>query len=224
MLDRTKTIAAIVLDHPVTARIFKEHRIDFCCKGDVTVDAACAPKGLDAAALYEALERAIAERAGGAPEEDPRTLGTAALTARIVDRHHGYLRKTLPYLVPLATKVARVHGDHEARLPELRDCVIELSDALLPHLDQEEEILFPALVSRTPDRQLIEKELASMHHEHLEVGALLERIRTLADDFVAPDWACNSYRTLFAELRDLEADVLKHVHLENHALMPRFAA
>jgi regulator of cell morphogenesis and NO signaling len=219
-LDRTKTVAGIVLDHPATARIFKEHRIDFCCRGDVTVDAVSAQKGLDAEKLYAALEGVIAERAGDAPQVDPRTLSTAALTARIVDRHHGYLRRILPYLVPLATKVARVHGDKEARLVDLRNDVIELHDALLPHLDQEEEVLFPALVSRTPDRAVIDRELASMHTEHLAVGALLERIRDLTDDFTAPSWACNSYRTLFAELRDLEADVLEHVHLENHALVP----
>ena len=30
-------------------------------------------------------------------------------------------------------------------------------------------------------------------------------------------------RTLFAELEQLERDILTHVHLENHVLMPRFA-
>jgi regulator of cell morphogenesis and NO signaling len=39
-----------------------------------------------------------------------------------------------------------------------------------------------------------------------------------------PEWACTSYRTLLSELAALEGDVLRHVHLENHVLMPRFAA
>ncbi len=38
-----------------------------------------------------------------------------------------------------------------------------------------------------------------------------------------PEWACNSYRALFSELQALETDVLQHVHLENHALRPRFS-
>lgn len=49
-------------------------------------------------------------------------------------------------------------------------------------------------------------------------------MRDAAEDYLIPDWACTSYRTLFAELERLEGDVLRHVHLENHVLMPRFAA
>ena len=55
------------------------------------------------------------------------------------------------------------------------------------------------------------------------VAQLLERIRAASDDFTLPDWACNSYRTLFSELEQLEGDVFTHVHLENHVLRPRFA-
>ena len=62
-----------------------------------------------------------------------------------------------------------------------------------------------------------------MREEHLAVGAMLGRMRSLADDFTTPAWGCNSYRALMTELEALEADVLRHVHLENHVLMPRFA-
>ena len=222
-LDRTQTIARIVLDHPVAARIFQEHKLDFCCRGNVTLDVAAREEGIDADRLAATIESAIRERVGSGPgDENVASFGTAALVARIVDRHHGYLRRTLPYLVQLATKVARVHGDKEPRLIEVRNDVIELRDMLLPHLDQEEEVLFPALMSRTPDRAVIDRELAAMHEDHLAVGRVLERVRALADDFRAPSFACNSYRTLFAELENLEGDTLRHVHLENHALMPRF--
>jgi regulator of cell morphogenesis and NO signaling len=55
------------------------------------------------------------------------------------------------------------------------------------------------------------------------VAALLERVRSASDDFALPSWACNSYRTLFSELEQLERDLHTHVHLENHVLKPRFA-
>jgi len=54
------------------------------------------------------------------------------------------------------------------------------------------------------------------------VGRALDRIRDLTDDFATPDWGCTSYRLAMAELDDLTTDVLRHVHLENHVLMPRF--
>ena len=54
--------------------------------------------------------------------------------------------------------------------------------------------------------------------EHEEVGRTLEHIRALAGDFVPPAWSCTTVRVLFAELLQLEAEIHRHVHLENHAL------
>lgn len=55
------------------------------------------------------------------------------------------------------------------------------------------------------------------------VGELLDKLRDLSDDFAPPDWACGSYRTLFAELKELQRDIHVHVHIENNGLAPRFA-
>jgi regulator of cell morphogenesis and NO signaling len=220
-LDRSATIAQIVAEHAVAARVFQKHRIDYCCRGNVTVPEAARTRELDADALFAELDAALPTGAESR-EEDPRTLSTAALIARIIDRHHGYLRRTLPYLEPLVAKVAQRHGEKDARLVELDARYRELSAALLPHLDQEEEVLFPALMSRAPDRAVIRQEFAAMHEDHLAVGTLLETIRRLADDFVVPEWGCTSYRVMMAELEALETDTLQHVHQENHVLMPRF--
>ena len=48
MLIPNKTVAEIVLEHPSCASVFHKYRIDFCCGGDVTVDPACAVRGVDA--------------------------------------------------------------------------------------------------------------------------------------------------------------------------------
>jgi regulator of cell morphogenesis and NO signaling len=146
------------------------------------------------------------------------------LVAYIVSRHHDYLRKALPFVCGLAAKVARVHGDRDARLRELEAIVAALADTLEPHMDQEEQVLFPAVTARVANAALIAAELETMLADHLGVAALLERMRTTTGDFQLPEWACTSYRTLFAELEKLDADVLRHVHLENHVLMPRFVA
>jgi regulator of cell morphogenesis and NO signaling len=222
MIDSETLVARAVLDHSETAPVFQRHRIDYCCQGNRTIAAACQDRGVDAGALLAELQAAIAQR-GGAPGLDAAALSTPALIAHIVDTHHGYLRQALPFVAALGAKVARVHGDRDGRLLALALEIRELIDALEPHLDTEETVLFPALAAATPDRRVIERELASMHADHLEVGATLDRIRTVTDDFTMPDWACTSYRTLFAELAQLEGDVLRHVHLENHVLMPRFA-
>ena len=221
MLDRNQTVAGVVLDHSECAQVFQRHHIDFCCRGDVSVEAAARQRGLDAGALLDELSRTIAERRG-AREADPRELATPALIEHIVLKHHAYLRKALPFVRPLAAKVARVHGDHNPALRDLDAAVGELAEVLPPHLDEEERVLFPALVAGAADRAAAAKQLDAMASEHLAVAGLLQRIRAAADDFRVPDWGCNSYRTLFSELRQLESDTFTHVHLENHVLRPRF--
>lgn len=222
MLDRNQTVAATVLDHSECASIFQQHRIDFCCGGQQSIEAAAQAKGVDVDALLAELGRAIDERRGGA--DDPRALATPALIERIVAKHHQYLKKALPFVQMLAAKVARVHGDHNPKLRDLDVAVRELAEALGPHLDEEERDLFPALTTAAPDRGRQAALLSAMHQEHLAVAKLLERIRAASEDFTLPPWACNSYRTLFSELHQLEGDVFAHVHLENNVLKPRFAA
>jgi regulator of cell morphogenesis and NO signaling len=222
-LDRSATVAQLVSDHPVAARVFQRLQIDFCCHGDVTVPEACEGR-LDPEAVFAELEAALPASGEASLETDPRSLPNPALVAHIIEHHHAYLRRALPFVAPLADKVARVHGAHNGKLAELRRTLLELADALEPHLDGEEEVLFPALVSRTPDLAVVRRELASMHEDHLAVGKLLSRLRAAADGYVTPEWGCSSYRVLMSELEQLEGDVLRHVHLENHVLMPRFAA
>lgn len=225
MLNGQMTVAEIVLDHSEAAAVFTRYRIDYCCKGDLALDEACRQRGADAKKVLVELEEAIAQRQGQRGL-DLREVDTETLVDHIVRRHHRYLRDAMPFLVPLAKKVARVHGGHNPKLLDVRDAVEELSDVLLPHLEREEQVLFPALSKhdgRNPEAaEVVTSELSNMHADHLEVSKLLERIRGGADEFTLPDWACTSYATLFRELEAVETDVFEHVHLENHVLMPRF--
>lgn len=223
MLIRNPTVAALVLEHPACAAVFLKHRIDFCCGGDVTIDAACAARGLDVEAVRAELDAAI-RRPGGPGSERAAALSTAALVERIVDGHHAYLRRTLPAVRALASKVARVHGGRERKLRSLQSAVEELADELAPHLDREERVLFPLLLAEGETRPEARAELEQMAAEHRAVAALLDRIHEASDGFRVPPWGCNSYRALFRELEAIDADVRAHVHLENNVLRPRFAA
>jgi len=222
-LDHSTTVARIVTEHPAAARVFQKHGIDYCCHGNVTVPEACRDARLDPEALFEELEAALA--AGDPrPEEAPRALSTAALIARIIDRHHGYLRRALPYIAPIMEKVAKVHGPRDANLHHLDGAFCALAASIIPHLEEEEEGLFPLLMAGPPDPQSVKQDLRRMHEDHLAVGDLLARMRALTKGFTTPEWGCNTYRVLMAELDALEADILRHVHLENHVLAPRFDA
>lgn len=221
MLNRHQTVANLVLDHSECAEVFQRHRIDFCCKGNLSIESAASDRGVDPDALLAELTEAIESRRGD-QRADPRELSTPRLIMHIVATHHEYLRSALPFIRTLAAKVSRVHGDHNPKLRELHVTVEELARALLSHIEEEELGLFPTLTARSLDADTAREQLASMHADHHAVAELLERVRAVTYDFSLPEWACNSYRTLFAELEQLEGDVHTHVHLENHVLVPRF--
>lgn len=221
MLDANTTVAQAVTDYSETAAVFQRHRIDFCCKGERSIATACQERGLDERAVLTELQHVISQRRDDRGP-DPVAMSTPSLIAHIVSRHHDYLRRALPAVRALSIKVSRRHGDHNPRLRTLETVVDDLVEALEPHLDAEEQVLFPALMAKEPDRAVVAAELKTMHADHLAVGALLAQMRAAAEDFAIPEWGCTSYRILFTELEQLEGDVLRHVHLENHILMPRF--
>jgi regulator of cell morphogenesis and NO signaling len=219
MLDPQTPVATLVLDHSECAAVFARHQIDYCCKGERALADACSDRGLDPTEVIAELERAIASRRS-TPECDPRQLSTREVIATLIAPHHQYLHRTMPFLQRLAAKVARVHGARAPSLHELERVLDTLVTTLHAHLIEEEVTLFPALV----EGRLAEAgpALRDMRRDHEEVGYLLGELRRAAADYVPPDWACNSYRTLLAELANLEANTLAHVHLENHVLLPRY--
>ncbi len=218
-LNRSATLAQIVTEHPAAARVFQSHGMDFCCHGNVSVSEACEGGPLDPEVVFAELEGAIGA-ARAAAGDDPRELSRAALVARVVERYHGYARRSLPHIAALLAKVVAAHGARQTSLHELQATFHELEDALLPHLDEEESVLFPAIVASRSDTVLVRRELDRMAGEHLAVGKLLARTRVLTNRFSTPEWACATYRILMSELEALELDTLRHVHLENYVLAP----
>ncbi len=144
----------------------------------------------------------------------------ATLVEHLVEHHHAYARRALPYIVPLLAKVAGFHGKRNGNLRALCDAGLELADALEAHLEEQERELFPAVL-REARVESLGGELERMCRRHLEVGSLFARVRSLSDGYVAPAWGSHGYRTLMEELEALEDHVLEHMHLADFALFPR---
>jgi regulator of cell morphogenesis and NO signaling len=146
---------------------------------------------------------------------------TSELLAQLSETQHRHVSETLPFLVPLAHKVARVHGSRHANLREVHEAVVELEETLEPLLEWREKALFPLMLAGTGPH--LHTELQAMVAAHLVVTRLFEQLREAADGYRLPEDACNSYRTLYGELENLEAEQLTQLRLEQHVLMPRFA-
>ena len=65
------------------------------------------------------------------------------LTDYIVNVHHHYLRQALPRLQDYVDRFAEGHRKKYIYLDELQRSVTQLNRMFLPHMKQEEEIIFP---------------------------------------------------------------------------------
>jgi regulator of cell morphogenesis and NO signaling len=151
-------------------------------------------------------------------------LPDTALVAHIVEHHHAYARRALPYIVPLLAKITGFHRRRNRKLAALCDAGHELADALEAHLDKEERALFPELLAGAPRSDVVRRGLEQMRLEHRQLDLLLARIRWLADDYAAPGWAGRSYHALMEELEGLEENLKEHLHIESEVLLPRLSS
>src|SRR5690606_37196860 len=221
LIDPSESVSNLVLSHSECAEVLRRHRIDYCCGGRRSLEEAARVKNVDFEMLIQELLAAICDR-GAQNLQDPRELSSAELVAHIIEKHHAYLRKTLPLVSSLAAKVAGVHGAFDPALHRLAHAVNDLVEGLNSHINEEEELLFPLLLSSLDEPVLVAERHRVMTTEHTEIAERLSRVREHCGDFALPEWACGSCKTLISEREHLESDVFAHAHLENHVLLPRF--
>lgn len=229
-LSTQTTVGELVKDRPARSRIFEELKIDYCCGGKIPLAEACAKKGLEPADVLNRIQQADAE-ADDSAIADADAMGLAELVDHIEQTHHAYLKEELPRLDVMTRKVASVHGESEPRLHRLHEQFLAFQDELLSHMMKEEQILFPMI------RQIEQAEgpmqfhcgslanpIRMMEYEHDSAGGALERFRELTDDYIPPDWGCNTFRAMCEAFAALELDMHQHVHKENNVLFPKAIA
>lgn len=225
VLEIQKTVGQIVADNYRTAEVFKKYGIDFCCGGKKALDKACADKKVNYDELTAALEAVSGNYA--LPSENPALWRMDFLADYIERTHHAYIRQAIPILLEFTQKVARVHGQRHPELLDIAAKFYSLATELSEHLMKEEQVLFPYI------RQISTAEFAAkpfgsvqnpincMEAEHEDAGQLMQEIRELTDNYTPPADACTTYRVTFAKLQEFEADLHRHVHLENNILFPK---
>jgi regulator of cell morphogenesis and NO signaling len=226
----TTQVGDIVAGDYRTAAVFEKHGIDFCCGGAVTLAAACVAHGVDPCVLLRELEAATRT-----PARQAADYGNWTLT-RLIDHvkaiHHAYVRANVAQTAAYARKIADVHGGQHPELAEIVAAFDQMATGLMAHLEQEEEVVFPAVKraeaagrnGSTPeaaDAETIARGIEALVREHEQVGAALHHIRDLAMGYGLPPDACATYSLTYERLQAFEADLHKHVHLENNILFPR---
>lgn len=124
-----KTVAGLVTEDYRRAEVFKKFGIDFCCGGKKSVAAACAAKGIDAAALEQALSL-VEQRGAPANGQKFQQWEIDFLADYIVNEHHHYLRENIPLLLEFTQKVARVHGERHPETMQVAGLFLDVSREL----------------------------------------------------------------------------------------------
>ncbi len=210
-----QSLGRIAVDLPGATAVLRRLKLDFCCGGHVTLQEACATKGLDLDAVRQELE----ELAQEAPEPQ-LSAPSSELIDHILTRYHEVHRVQLPELIRMARRVEAVHRDHPQVPAGLADFLEGVEAELLDHMAKEENILFPML--KRGGHPMAAQPIGVMRHEHTSHGEQLERLSQLTNDHTPPEGACNTWRALFAGTARLTDDLMQHIHLENNVLFPRF--
>lgn len=227
-----KPIGQIVADDYRTAQIFKNHKIDFCCQGNRSIQEAAAKQKLDAQILIDEITSLQQETQEGTVEF--KTWPLDLLADYIEKKHHRYVEEKIPVLKPYLEKLCKVHGDRHPELLEITTHFNKSAGELASHMKKEELILFPAVrkmvkaketgtTLEKPHFGTVKNPIQMMMIEHENEGERFRLIAELSNNYTPPEDACNTYRVTFALLQEFENDLHRHIHLENNILFPKAA-
>lgn len=212
-----------------TASVFKSHRIDFCCRGNRSIDDVCQTNGLNADSLVDELNNIAQLKDESTPNF--QTWDMDLLADYIEKKHHRYVEKRIPELKTYLNKIAKVHGERHPELLEIDDLFSASAYELLSHMQREETILFPYvrdLATQTnnekPHFGTVRNPINVMMQEHDNEGVRFRKIAELSDNYDPPNDACTTYKVAFEMLKEFEEDLHAHIHLENNILFPKAIA
>ncbi|TWI83090.1 regulator of cell morphogenesis and NO signaling [Lacibacter cauensis] len=225
-----RTVAELVTEDYRTADVFKKYGIDFCCGGKVTVSDICRKKNIS----YNELAEQLYNIGNAVPDNNTNfnEWQLDKLAQYIVEKHHSYVANNIAVVRQYAHKVAQVHGGHRPEVVAIARLFDEVAEELTHHLQKEELILFPyvaqlAAAARNkvtiaaPHFGTVDNPIRMMEAEHEDAGNHFHEIGVLSDNYNPPAEACNTYRVLYAKLKEFEDDLHTHIHLENNILFPK---
>ncbi|WP_281237756.1 iron-sulfur cluster repair di-iron protein [Flavobacterium praedii] len=224
------TIGEYVAKDFRTAALFSKYGIDFCCNGNRSIEEACQKKEVNSDVLLREIETVLSAKSDSGIDFNAWPIDL--LADYIEKTHHRYVLEKTPILLQFLDKLSRVHGANHPELLEINELFKACAGELAQHMKKEELILFPfvkkmvhALIAdelmEQPHFGTVENPIAMMMHEHDAEGERFRKIAELSNNYTPPADGCNTYKVTFAMLQEFEADLHKHIHLENNILFPK---
>lgn len=228
--DSQKQIGQFVADDFRTAAVFVNYGIDFCCRGQRTVEEVCDKNEIDSNELLDKLEAVVNSKTG--ESIDYKSWPVDLLVDYIEKKHHRYVEEKIPVLRQFLDKLCRVHGERHPELFEINKLFTASAGELAAHMKKEELILFPfvkKMVAATLDKGevlaphfgTVANPIDMMMQEHDNEGVRFRKIAELTKNYNPPADACNTFKVTYAMLEEFEKDLHLHIHLENNILFPK---
>jgi regulator of cell morphogenesis and NO signaling len=102
--------------------------------------------------------------------------------------------------------------------------MLKEEQVLFPYITKMEEAVSSDKPVPTPFFGTVQNPIRRMMMEHDGAGEALREMRALSGDYAVPPDTCASFRSLYHALQELEADLHRHIHLENNILFPKAIA
>lgn len=155
---------------------------------------------------------------------DPATMGE--LIDLIEETHHTFTRTEMSRIANLMEDPSFAELSHSE---DIRQCFGALRADLEPHMSKEEFNLFPYITAleadptRQPDSCFgsVAHPIRTMRFEHIAMVGMLENLRELTEQYRPAAESDPQIFLVFAALAALDADLVEHMHWEDHVLFPR---
>lgn len=227
-ISKNTLVGQLVAEHPLCACILEKHAIDYCCGGGIMLEDACKKRGLNVDEIIEELIQSDLNKSPSS-ELDWTKTSLKELIEHILVAYHDPLRLELKRILPMAEKVAKVHGENHPEMTEVLNIFSCFKEQLELHMQKEEMILFPTIASmesREGPQSFgcgggIEHPIAVMMREHEDAGEAMSAMNRLTNSYTPPEDACNTFKVLLHSLARIESEMHQHVHKENNILFPR---
>ncbi|MCC7415560.1 MAG: hemerythrin domain-containing protein [Acidobacteria bacterium] len=163
---------------------------------------------------------------------DPAACALADLTQHIRETHHTYLRAELPLIWDLLREALAASPAARAEIRAFAQAFGQFRATLDSHLRKEEEILFPFVEQLERTRQAgmpsprhgfgaLALPIEILEAEHALGDRLLDRMRPIWQRWALPGDTPAWQRSLGERLIGLDADMQRHVYVEDAILFPR---
>jgi regulator of cell morphogenesis and NO signaling len=225
---KERTLSSIVTEFHQVVPVFEKYHLDFCCNGKRSFEEACKEKGIDIDKIQLELDSILnSSRENHLSFNDMRA---DQLISYITIYHHFYVKQSMPQINTHISRVVERHGDKFPFMQEVLQLFNHIAREMTLHMAKEEQILFPKIkeiealrdsgMPNDTSADFVNTAINNMENEHEEAGSVMEKIRTLTNNYATPAGSCTTFQVTMNELRSFEEDLHKHVHLENNILFP----